>query len=52
MTTVEITEEDFSKILKEKGFSDWDVRVALEGFRRGAKLDLGGKVSYVIKEEE
>lgn len=48
---LEITEEEFTRILKGKGFSDWDVNVALEGFRRGVKLDLGGDISYTIKEE-
>lgn len=52
MTLVEITEDEFTKILKEKGFSGWDARVALEGFRKGVTLDLGGEITYVIKEEE
>lgn len=47
---VRITEEEFARLLKEKGLKEWDLEVALGGFRRGAVLDLGGMVKYVIKD--
>lgn len=47
---VRLTEEEFARLLKEKGLKEWDLEVALGGFRRGAVLDLGGRVKYVIKD--
>ena len=47
---VRLTEEEFVKVLESKGIREWDMQVALGGFKNGAVLDLDGKVKYVIKD--
>jgi hypothetical protein len=47
--TILLTEEEFLEIAKKKGLGEWDIEVALGGFRKGVTLDFGGKVKYAIK---
>lgn len=49
-TVLRLTEQEFLELARKKGLGDWDMEVALSGFRKGVALDLGGDVRYAIKD--
>ena len=47
---IRLTEEEFVKVLEERGLDEWDLNVALGGFRKGTVLELDGRVKYAIRD--
>lgn len=47
---LEVTEEEFVEAMKEKGLGDWHIEVALGGLRKGASLDFGEGLNFVLKD--
>ena len=36
--------------MKNKGFEEWDIMVALSGLKKGIMMDFGDRVKYAIKD--
>lgn len=49
-TVLQLTEDEFLKLAKNKGLDDWDIDVALGALKKGVTLDLGDKVRYAIRD--